>query len=98
MTKIQSLIAALRDAGVPAEFWHTGGGCYAIGAEIPGGAELLITGEDVFQCDDLTSDANVNGEWYVQTCFVDEPDGTEQLFTTDPAEVVRVARAEFDKA
>lgn len=36
-------IAALRDAGIPAEFTQTGGMCAAIDAVLDGGAVLLVT-------------------------------------------------------
>lgn len=65
MSKIQDLIAALDRAGYSPEFSHTGGGCYAI--EIRGqiGEYVAITGDDVFNLGDLTSDDNLDGLWAV---------------------------------
>lgn len=73
MAKVQTVIAGLTDDGwVNVEFAHTGGGCHAIRLALGDPREhdwreILITGEDVFEYNDLTSDDYLGelGQWFV---------------------------------
>lgn len=85
MTAVKSLLTALTEAGVPAIFGNTGGGCHAIIIDAPNGGEVLITdSEDVFSDGDLTSDEDVSG-FYVT---INGPDGAPStLAEADAAHV-----------
>lgn len=70
MSKVQTVLSALLDAGYEAEFAHTGGGCYALRVVLGDNtaddfSEVLVTDSDVFSIRDFDSDDELTGEWWI---------------------------------
>lgn len=74
---VQALIRDLQARGVPAEWAHTGGNCYAVAVIMSEDAEILITGDDVLLADDYGSDENLDSVWTAS--YVHYAEGSRDL-------------------
>ena len=97
---VRSTIAALTDAGLPAEWHPTGGGCFAIRVQHDTLDISIADREDIYDINDLDSDEALSGFWATATDKEGEPvgpiDETGTFFFTPSHETGNAAAVATD--